>query len=94
MPEPIGFRWLIERYGLAVTQALRIETAIGPTRATVSDGTTEHRTVQSALPAPYRAHLRDVTETGFAAGGDDGKRRGFPRIARRLRGGHICCTGK
>lgn len=59
MPERIGYRWLIERYGLAVTQALRIETAIGPTRATVSDGTTEHRTVQEQLrpEATLAGHL-------------------------------------
>jgi hypothetical protein len=49
MPEPIGYRWLIERYGLSVVQALRTETAIGPTRSSVHDGTTEFRTVQEAL---------------------------------------------
>jgi len=49
MPDWIGYRWLIEHYGLTVAQALRVETAIGPTRATVSDGTTERRTVQEHL---------------------------------------------
>jgi hypothetical protein len=45
----IGYRWLIARYGLTVTQALPIETAIGRTRATLSDGRTERRTVQEPL---------------------------------------------
>lgn len=45
----IGCRWLIERYGLTVTQPLRVETAIGPTRAILSDGRTEQRTVQELL---------------------------------------------
>jgi len=49
MPDWIGYRWLIERHGLTVTQALRIETVIGPTRSMVSDGTTERRTVQELL---------------------------------------------
>jgi hypothetical protein len=49
MPDWIGYRWLVEHYGLTVTQALRTETAIGSTRATVSDGTTERRTVQDVL---------------------------------------------
>ena len=59
MPEGIGYRWLIERYGLAVTQALRIETVIGPTRATASDGITERRTVQELLrpEATLAGHL-------------------------------------
>ena len=59
MPDWIGYRWLIERYGLTVTQALRVETAIGPTRATVSDGTTERRTVQELLrpEASLAGHL-------------------------------------
>jgi hypothetical protein len=59
MPDWIGYRWLIERYGLTVTQALRMETIIGPTRARVSDGTTERRTVQELLrPEPTLAgHL-------------------------------------
>src|SRR5258708_14563842 len=59
MSDWIGYRWLIERYGLTVTQALRMETIIGPTRARVSDGTTERRTVQELLrPEPTLAgHL-------------------------------------
>ncbi|HLQ08346.1 MAG TPA: Fic family protein [Steroidobacteraceae bacterium] len=59
MPDWIGYRWLIERFGLTVTQALRTETLIGSTRATVSDGTTERRTVQQQLrPEPTLAgHL-------------------------------------
>ena len=46
---PNGARWLIERFGLTVTQALRTETVIGSTRATVSDGTTGRRTVLEQL---------------------------------------------
>ncbi len=59
MLEGIGYRWLVERYGLALTQALRIETVIGPTRASVSDGTTERRTVQELLrpEATIAGHL-------------------------------------
>ena len=49
MHEVIGYRWLIEHYGLAVIQALRVETAIGPSRAVVRDGDTELRTVQERL---------------------------------------------
>ncbi len=49
MPDWIGYRWLIDHYGLTVTQALRVETVIGPTRTTVSDGRTERRTVQEVL---------------------------------------------
>src|SRR5256885_5718868 len=49
MPDWIGYRWLIERFGLTVTQALRTETVIGSTRATVSDGTTGRRTVLEQL---------------------------------------------
>ena len=49
MPDWIGYRWLIEHYGITITQALRAETLIGPTRASVSDGTTERRTVQELL---------------------------------------------
>ena len=49
MPDWIGYRWLIERYGLTVTQPLRFETTIGPTRATLNDGRTELRTVQELL---------------------------------------------
>src|SRR5439155_931493 len=37
MPDWIGYRWLIERFGLTVTQALRTETVIGSARATVRD---------------------------------------------------------
>ena len=49
MTDWIGYRWLIERYGLTVTQPLRVETAIGPTRAKISDRRTEQRTVQELL---------------------------------------------
>ena len=49
MSDWIGYQWLIEHYGLTVTQALRARTAIGPTRAIVSDGITEQRTVQELL---------------------------------------------
>ncbi len=49
MPDWIGYRWLIERYGLTVAQALPVETAVGGTRATVLDGQTERRTVQELL---------------------------------------------
>jgi Fic/DOC family len=48
-PDWIGYRWLIERHGITVTQPLRVETVVGPTRARVSDGTTERRTVQELL---------------------------------------------
>lgn len=59
MPDWIGYRWLIERYGLTVTQALRVETTIGPTRSIVSDGRTELRTVQALLrpEASLAGHL-------------------------------------
>lgn len=59
MPEGVGYRWLIDRYGLAVTQALRVETVVGPTRAIVSDGTTQRRTVQEVLrpDATLAGHL-------------------------------------
>ena len=59
MPNWIGYRWLIEHYGLTITQPLPIETVIGRTRATVSDGHTERRTVQEPLrPEPTTAaHL-------------------------------------
>src|ERR1700692_1705986 len=59
MPDWIGYRWLIEHHGLTVTQALRIETVIGPTRAMVGDGTTERRTVQELLrpEATMAGHL-------------------------------------
>jgi len=59
MPDWIGYRWLIEHHSLTVTQALRIETVIGPTRSMVSDGTTARRTVQELLrpDATMAAHL-------------------------------------
>jgi hypothetical protein len=59
MPNWIGYRWLIERYSLSVTQPRRVETVVGPTRNSVSDGTTERRTVLEALrPQPtLAAHL-------------------------------------
>lgn len=59
MSQWIGYRWLIDRLGLHVTQPLRVETAIGPTRAITNDGATEHRTVQEQLrPEPTLAgHL-------------------------------------
>jgi Fic/DOC family protein len=59
MPDWIGYRWLIDRYGLKVTQRLRVETAVGPTRTIVTTGTTEQRTVHETLrPAPSVAgHL-------------------------------------
>ncbi len=49
MPDWIGYRWLMDRYGLAVTQALPVETVVGPTRSILSNGTTEQRTVHEAL---------------------------------------------
>ncbi len=49
MPNGIGYRWLIERYGLEVVQPLRRETLVGPTRRTESDGATQRRTVLEAL---------------------------------------------
>ncbi len=59
MPEAIGYRWLIDHYGLTVTQALRVETVIGPSRAVVRDGATELRTVQEGLrpEATIAGHL-------------------------------------
>jgi hypothetical protein len=59
MPDWIGYRWLIERFGLTVTQALRTETVIGSTRATVSNDTTERRTVLEQLrpEASLAGHL-------------------------------------
>jgi hypothetical protein len=59
MPDWIGYRWLIDRYGLKVTQDLRVETAVGPTRTIVTTGTTEQRTVHETLrPDPSVAsHL-------------------------------------
>lgn len=59
MPDWVGYRWLTEHHSLAVIQALRTETIIGPTRARVSDGTTERRTVQELLrpEATLAGHL-------------------------------------
>src|SRR5690349_1861620 len=59
MPEPIGYRWLLEAFGLSVTQPLRVETVIGPTRSLVRDGDTETRTVQEVLrpDATLAGHL-------------------------------------
>jgi hypothetical protein len=59
VPEGIGYRWLIEHYGLTVTQPLRVETVIGPSRTVIRDGATEQRTVQEQLrPEPTLAgHL-------------------------------------
>jgi len=59
MAESIGYRWLVERYDLAITQALRNETVIGSNRGIVTDGTTQRRTVQDVLrPDPTLAgHL-------------------------------------
>jgi hypothetical protein len=48
-PPSIGYGWLIDRYGLTVTQPRRIETVTGPTRNSVSDGFTERRTVPEVL---------------------------------------------
>ena len=49
MTDCIGYRWLIKHFGLTVVQALRSETAIGPSRQIVSDGWTQRRTVQESL---------------------------------------------
>jgi hypothetical protein len=59
MADWIGYRWLVEHYGLTLAQALRNETLIGPTRTIVSDGTTVRRTVQPLLrpKATVSAHL-------------------------------------
>jgi len=55
-PNSIGYGWLIDRYGLTVTQALQVETVTGPTRNTVSDGYSERRTVPEILrPEPTLA---------------------------------------
>ena len=58
-PNSIGYGWLIDRFSLAVTQPLRVETVIGPTRSSVSDGFTERRTVPEALrpDATLAGHL-------------------------------------
>jgi hypothetical protein len=59
MSDWIGYRWLIDHLDLNLVQPLRLETQIGATRATASDGTTERRTVQESLrPEPtITAHL-------------------------------------
>ena len=59
MPDWIGYRWLIQHYGLTVTQPLPLETAIGNSRSSIVDGPTERRTVQESLrPDPTPAsHL-------------------------------------
>jgi hypothetical protein len=62
MPEAIGYRWLIERYGLTVVQPLHVETAIGPSRALVHDGIRELRTVQE----PLRPEATLAGHLGFA----------------------------
>lgn len=49
MSNCIGYRWLIEHFGLNVVQALRSETTIGPSRQIMSDGWTVRRTVQESL---------------------------------------------
>lgn len=55
----IGYGWLIDCFSLEVTQPLRVETAIGPTRSSVSDGFTERRVVPEALrpAATLAGHL-------------------------------------
>jgi Fic/DOC family protein len=62
MPEWIGYRWLLDRFGLAVTQPLPVETAIGSTRSTFADGTTERRTV----PEAQRPEATLAGHLGFA----------------------------
>lgn len=49
MPNWLGYRWLMGRYGLSVIQRRPVETAAGPTRNTVRDGITEQRTVLASL---------------------------------------------
>lgn len=48
-PNSIGYGWLVDRYGLTITQPLRIETVTGSARNSVSDGFTERRTVPEVL---------------------------------------------
>ena len=48
----IGYRWLIERHSLSVTQARPIETAVGSMRSRVREGGTELRTVLEQLRPP------------------------------------------
>src|SRR5262245_54965380 len=59
MPEPVGYRWLIERYGVKVTQPLPVQTVVGPSRAVVREGHAEVRTVQDTLrpEADLAGHL-------------------------------------
>ncbi len=38
MPDWIGYQWLIERFGLKVTEVVLVETVIGATRASTHDG--------------------------------------------------------
>jgi hypothetical protein len=37
MPDWIGYRWLAKRYGVEAVQALRTDSAIGKSRATVRE---------------------------------------------------------
>jgi predicted transcriptional regulator of viral defense system len=59
MPNAIGYRWLLDHYGLMVTQPLRVQTVIGPSRSVVREGDTELRTVQEGLrpEATLAGHL-------------------------------------
>lgn len=59
MADWIGYRWLIERYGLTITQPLPVETAVGRTRSTVVEGSSERRTVLEPMrpQATPAAHL-------------------------------------
>jgi len=62
----IGYLWLIERYGLTVSQRLRVETAIGPFRAEVSSSRIEQRTVQELLrPVAPLAGIRRGNVAAF-----------------------------
>ncbi len=66
MTDLIGYRWLIERYGLTVSQPLRVETAIGPIRVKVSSSRTEQRTVQELLrPVASLAGIRRGNVAAF-----------------------------
>jgi len=58
-PNSIGYGWLVDRYGLTVTQPLRVETVTGSVRNSVSDGFTERRTVPEVLrpDATLAGHL-------------------------------------
>jgi Fic/DOC family len=59
MPDWIGYQWLVERYGLRLTQALRTQTRIGPARKSESDGITRLKSVlEPHRPEPTMAgHL-------------------------------------